>query len=249
MPGMGRTLLFLALALLAETVGTIGGFGSSVFFVPLANFFLPLTTVLGLVALFHLASNLAKLGLFRHGIDRVLLLKLGLPAVVAVAVGALASGLLSGAWLERVLAVFLVGTSATFLLRPAWTLAPSARNAAVGGALSGLMAGLVGTGGAIRGVTMAAFALRKEVFVATSAAIDLGVDATRAVVYWRHGYMEEVPVAWIPALVVVAVAGTWLGRAALRRIPQARFRQIALALVLLIGLVTLVQALAGPAGA
>jgi hypothetical protein len=248
MPGMGRTLLFIALALLAETAGTIGGFGSSVFFVPLANLFLPLTTVLGLVALFHLASNLAKLGLFRHGIDRRLLVRLGVPSVLAVAVGAFGSGLLSSAWLEVLLAVFLVGTSATFLLRPDWTVAPSAANAAVGGALSGLMAGLVGTGGAVRGVTMAAFALRKEVFVATSAAIDMGVDATRAVVYWRHGYMEGLPLAWIPPLVVVAVAGTWLGRAALRHIPQSRFRQIALVLVLAIGLVTLAQAVAGPAG-
>jgi hypothetical protein len=248
MPGAGRTLLFLALALLAETAGTIGGFGSSVFFVPLANFFLPLTTVLGLVALFHLASNLAKLGLFRHGIDRVLLVRLGIPAVLAVALGALASGMLDAVWLEVVLAVFLVGSSATFLLRPGWSVAPTSRNAAIGGALSGLMAGMVGTGGAIRGVTMAAFALRKDVFVATSAAIDMGVDATRAVVYWRHGYMDGLPLAWIPPLVLVAVTGTWLGRAALRHIPQSRFRQIALGLVLLIGMVTLVKAVAAPAG-
>jgi len=30
--------LFLFLALIAEILGTIGGFGSSVFFVPIANF-------------------------------------------------------------------------------------------------------------------------------------------------------------------------------------------------------------------
>ena len=37
--GIERTLLFLALALLAEIAGTLGGFGSSVFFVPIANMF------------------------------------------------------------------------------------------------------------------------------------------------------------------------------------------------------------------
>lgn len=239
MPGVGRTLLFLALALLAETAGTIGGFGSSVFFVPLANFFLPLTTVLGLVALFHLASNVAKLGLFRAGIDRSLLLRLGVPAVLFATAGAWAGAFLEPRWLELALALFLVASSAALLLRPDWGLEPTTRNAMLGGAVSGWMAGMVGTGGAVRGLSLAAFGLPKEVFVATSAAIDLGVDSARALVYWRNGYMRDMELAWVPWLVLVAIAGTWLGRALLRRIPQERFRQIALSLVLAIGLATL----------
>ncbi|MDX1550365.1 MAG: hypothetical protein R3278_07445, partial [Lysobacter spongiicola] len=61
--GIERALLFLALALLAEVAGTVGGFGSSVFFVPIANFFFDFESVLGITALFHLASNASKLGL------------------------------------------------------------------------------------------------------------------------------------------------------------------------------------------
>ena len=38
MPGFGRGAGFLLLALLAEVAGTVGGIGSSVFFVPIANF-------------------------------------------------------------------------------------------------------------------------------------------------------------------------------------------------------------------
>jgi uncharacterized protein len=245
MPGTGRALLFLALALLAETAGTVGGFGSSVFFVPLANFFLPFTTVLGLVALFHLASNVAKLGLFRQGIDRSLLLRLGVPAVLFAAAGAWAGAFVEPRWLELVLALFLVASSAALLLRPDWGLVPTKRNAVLGGAVSGWMAGMVGTGGAVRGLALAAFALPKEIFVATSAAIDLGVDSARALVYWRNGYMREVELSWVPWLVLVAIAGTWLGRALLLRIPQERFRQIALVLVLAIGCVSLLSALPG----
>ena len=36
--GFGRSATFLLLALLAEIAGTVGGFGSSVFFVPVATF-------------------------------------------------------------------------------------------------------------------------------------------------------------------------------------------------------------------
>ncbi len=37
---MDNIVLFILLALLAEILGTIGGFGSSVFFVPIASLFL-----------------------------------------------------------------------------------------------------------------------------------------------------------------------------------------------------------------
>ena len=40
--------LFFLIALLSEIVGTIGGFGSSVFFVPLAGLFFDFHTVLAL---------------------------------------------------------------------------------------------------------------------------------------------------------------------------------------------------------
>ena len=51
--------IFLALALLAEIIGTIGGFGSSVFFVPIGNFYFDFHSVLGLTAIFHLSSNVS----------------------------------------------------------------------------------------------------------------------------------------------------------------------------------------------
>ena len=42
---MFNDVLFLFLAFLSEIVGTVGGFGSSVFFVPMAQFFLEFKTV------------------------------------------------------------------------------------------------------------------------------------------------------------------------------------------------------------
>lgn len=238
----GRSATFLLLALLAEVVGTVGGFGSSVFFVPVANFFFDFQSVLGITALFHLASNLSKLGLFRGGIDRGLLLRLGAPSIVFAVLGGLASAWLLTQWLEAILAVLLLGVSGGMLIRPRWRLAATTRSAVLGGALSGGMAGLVGTGGAVRGMTLAAFDLRKEVFVATSAAIDMGIDLGRTVVYARNGYIHAHDLVWVPLLAVVAIAGTWIGRRTLSRMPQAVFRRAALLMVFAIGLVTLYQA-------
>ncbi|MCP9234577.1 sulfite exporter TauE/SafE family protein [Lewinella sp. JB7] len=238
---MQLSVWFLVLALVAEIIGTVGGFGSSVFFVPLANFYFDFQTVLGLTAVFHLASNVSKIALFRKGMDRGLILYIGIPSVAFVIVGGLLTRVLTGAWLEMLLGIFLVGFSLLFLLTRL-KVAPHPRPAMVGGAISGFTAGLLGSGGAIRGVTMAAFDLEKSRFIATSAAIDLAIDATRTVVYYQNGFIGATAWIYLPYLFVIGLLGTWLGKWVLRGITQTAFRRIALLLILGIGLVTLVRA-------
>ncbi len=109
--------LFLLLALVAEIVGTIGGFGSSVFFVPLGNFYFDFYSVLGMTAIFHLSSNLSKIFLFKKGLDRKLLLYIGVPSVLFVIVGGFLSKMVDTGTLEIVLGVFLVIFSLLFLIK------------------------------------------------------------------------------------------------------------------------------------
>jgi len=46
-------LFFFVIALLSEVIGTVAGFGSSVFFVPLAGLFLDFHSVLMLTSILH----------------------------------------------------------------------------------------------------------------------------------------------------------------------------------------------------
>lgn len=235
--------IFLLLALLAEIIGTIGGFGSSVFFVPIANFYFDFHSVLGLTALFHLGSNISKIVLFKKGLDKKLLLRIGVPSVVFVIVGGFLSSVVDSKWLEIGLAVFLVSLSLLFLIRKELVVKPTAKNALTGGALSGFSAGLLGTGGAIRGLTMAAFDLEKSVFIATSAFIDFSIDFTRTFVYWKNGYIHKHDLIYLPFLIVIGFVGTYIGKRILNHIPQDQFKRISLILILIIGLVTLVKVL------
>lgn len=233
--------IFLLLSLLAEILGTVGGFGSSVFFVPMAGYFFDFRSVLGITALLHVASNISKLVLFRQGIDKKLVLSVGIPAVLFVILGALLSSYVASRWLEIALSAFLVLLSSAFLWRKDWEIAPSGANAVVGGGVSGFAAGLLGTGGTVRGLVMAAFNLEKEVFVATSALIDFGVDASRAVVYTSQGYVRREHLYLLPFLLLVSFLGTLIGKKILERIPQESFRRIVLVLILLIGLVSIIK--------
>ncbi|MBL7931294.1 MAG: sulfite exporter TauE/SafE family protein [Bacteroidia bacterium] len=236
-------LLFTALALIAEVLGTVGGFGSSLFFVPIAGYFLDFYSVLGVTAAFHVCSNLAKISMFRHGFNKQLLLSVGIPAVIFVTLGAMLTKFLDTNFLQLALAVFLMVLSSVFLLFKNLTLKPTFFNSIGGGALSGFTAGLLGSGGAIRGLTLAAFAIEKNVFIATSAFIDLGVDLSRSVVYFTNGYMHSHDLYLIAILLLVSFAGTYLGKKVLNKFSESQFRVLVLSLIFLIGLTGILKPL------
>jgi len=231
--------LFILLALLAEILGTVGGFGSSLFFVPIASYFLDFQSVLGVTALFHVSSNLSKIAFFRKGFDKKLLISIGIPAVIFVISGAFISKYINPKTLEIALAIFLIGTSLVFLFFKNLSIKPTTTNSIIGGSFSGLIAGLLGTGGAIRGLTLAAYNLKMEVFIATSAIIDLAIDTSRSIVYSYNGYVHKHDLYLIPILLLVSIIGTFIGKKILGRISEAQFKSIVLVLILITGIVTL----------
>jgi uncharacterized membrane protein YfcA len=118
-------------------------------------------------------------------------------------------------------------------------LAPNRLNAISCGGIAGFLAGLIGTGGATRGLVLAGFDLEKNVFVATSAAIDSGVDFSRMIVYLRNGYLAPEFYWFVPGLFVMAFTGSYVGKVLLNKIQQKSFRKIVLLLIFVIGLTTL----------
>lgn len=233
---------FFVLLLTAEVLGTIGGFGSSMLVMPLAGLFMPFDQALGLTALFHVFSNGAKMLLFRQGVSWRLLLWLGIPAVIAVIAGARLTMFMDERIMGLVLGSLLVVMGVGLLWKSAWRLRPTNSNALAGGVISGFIAGIAGTGGAVRGITLAAFDLEMMVFVSTSAWIDMGVDVSRSVVYASQGFINAHVLTYLPAMSVASITGSWLGKRALERISQSSFRSIVLGLVVLMGVITLWQA-------
>ncbi|MGZ3866744.1 MAG: sulfite exporter TauE/SafE family protein [Bacteroidia bacterium] len=227
--------LFYVLALLAEIAGTIGGFGSSVFLVPIAGFFFDFKTVLAITGILHVFSNTSKLILFHKGINMRLLLLIGVPSVVFVIVGSYLSDFLYFKYTELILGIFLIVFSVFFFFKPDYKLSQSKINAIGGGSIAGFLAGLIGTGGAIRGLSLAAFDLEKSVFIATSAAIDFGVDFSRSVIYIYNGYLEKELYIIVPVLVIIAFVGSYIGKLVLKYISQERFRNVVLFCIFAIG--------------
>jgi len=234
---------FILLALVAEILGTVGGFGSSLFFIPIASYFLDFHSVLGVTAMFHVLSNLTKIGFFHKGFDKKLIVTLGIPAVVFVIIGAYLSRFIATKWLEMSLAVFLILLSSCFLFFKNFVIKPTTFNSVSGGITSGFIAGILGTGGAIRGMTLAAFNLKMEVFIATSAIIDLAIDSSRTVVYGLNGYIHKDDLYLIPILLVVSIIGTFIGKKILEKVSEEQFKKTVLILILITGIITAVRVL------
>lgn len=229
-------LLFFLLTLLSEILGTIGGFGSSVFFVSLGQFFYGFQTVLALTGILHVFSNTSKIYLFRKSIDWKLVLWIGVSSIALAIVGALLTKWVSFTYAKLLLGIFLILLSSILFIRPKAKIDPTLMNSIFGGALAGFLAGFIGTGGAIRGVVLAAFNLEKNLFVGTSAAIDFGVDLTRMIIYLDSGFLDKSYLWSIPSLFVGAVLGSYLGKRILNKISQENFKKIILGLILAIGI-------------
>ncbi len=228
-------ILFYFLTFLVEIIGTVGGFGSSVFFVPMANFFFDFHSVLGITALLHVFSNLSKIYLFRKGLNWKIFLKIGVPSFVFVVIGAYFSKFLNNEYAGLILGIFLVLFAGFLLIKPKYSFESNTKNSIIGGSLAGWFAGWLGTGGAVRGLTLASFNVSKNTFLATSALIDFVVDTSRFGMYSYQGYLTKQMLWQAPILLVISFIGSYFGKQLLNRISQNRFKLIALWLILTVG--------------
>ncbi len=233
--------LFFLLALLAEIIGTISGFGSSILFVPLASIFINFKLVLGITAVFHVFSNLSKIFLFQKGIDRNIAIKLGIPAVLFVILGAYLTSVIPLKEIELSMNLIILVLTILLISGAGKKIKQTNFNLYTGGVISGFMAGLIGTGGAIRGITLAAFGLEKDIFIATSALIDLGVDTSRAVVYILQGYFQQEHIVFIPFLIIIAILGSYLGKKVLAYLPEKYFHYVVLGVIGTISILQTIQ--------
>jgi uncharacterized protein len=233
-------ILFYVLAFLAEVLGTLSGFGSSILFVPLASYFFDFKSVLGITALFHVFSNISKILLFRKGIDKTISIWLGIPAVLFVIVGAYLSKIIPVKNLELLLSIVMIGFSFMLILFNKKPIGATKKNLIIGGTASGFLAGLLGTGGAIRGVTLASFQLEKNLFIGTSAMIDFGVDFSRMLVYLINGFMKKEFLFMIPFLILISILGSYTGKRILEYIPNELFQKIVLVVIIVISIINLI---------
>lgn len=231
---------FIILGFISEIVGTLSGVSSSTIFVPLGVFLGSLQLTLALTACLHVLGNSTRLLLYWKNINWPLALKFGLPSILLTGLGAKYSDYFSDAFFSVILGVFLIGLSLVYLLQKDSDLFNGRFTPYLGGALSGFLTGMLGSGGAVRSLALAGFELTPFAFTATSTLIDFGGDIFRLNIYLSKGYLHKDEYFYIPFLMVAAFAANLLAQKWLKRIPREKFKKIVLTFVLLTGFVSLI---------
>jgi len=227
--------LFFLGAFVAEIIGTIAGFGSSTVFLPIALVFFDFKTALTLVAFFHLFGNLTRIVYFHKGMDMKVFLLFGIPSVIATFIGAYLVNYVPHEILKGLLGIFLIAYALWALTDHYLKIKNRIRSMIIGGAVSGFIAGLIGTGGAVRGAMLNALVKNKNKYIVTTAAVAFIVDLTRIPIYIAQGYLRENMMWYLLVLFVISLIGSYLGKIIVERVPQREFRVIVLLAVLAAG--------------
>ncbi len=233
--------LFLLASYFAAVAATIAGFGSSALLIPVAFIFMDIKTAIFIVAVFHLFNNLFKIRLFWKQINFQIFVLFGIPSILLAFTGAVLISILPVDVISKILAAFLISYATYSFLRPKFSLKESKITAVLGGSFSGLLAGLIGLGGAVRGAFLMAFNLPKEIYVATSAMIATVIDLTRVPTYIVTKMAQDTSFyVLIPFLIISAYFGVRTGKILLTKIDQDSFRRVVAVALLLVGIKILI---------
>lgn len=231
--------LLTVLAFFSEILGTLTGFGSSTFFVPIAQLFEPFRLVLALTAILHCLGNFVRIILFRNFFHWKFFIQLAFPFVILTLIGALLIPYFSAHWMRRSLGLTLIFLSISFFIIKRFRFKLPSWLATVLSGLSGFSTGLVGTGGAIRGLALTTLDIEKNSFISLSASIDMGGDLLRAFVYLKNGFMDFSQWYYIPLLGIAAYLGSKVGKFLLNNINQNQFDKLISILILFSGIAML----------
>ena len=238
-------LIVSAAAAVAALLTLFSGFGLGTLLMPVFALFVPLPLAVAATAVVHLANNLFKSALLIRHADPVVLLRFGIPAVLAAFAGAALltqfageprvlleyriAGHPASVTLFGLLFGLLIVAFAVFELLPASArLALPPRWLPLGGLASGFLGGLSGHQGALRAIFLRRTGLDPTRFAATSAAIAIGVDLARLIVYGSgFGALLGPGSAVSPALLGSACLAAFAGSALARRLlPKVTIRQL-----------------------
>ncbi|MDR4516383.1 MAG: sulfite exporter TauE/SafE family protein [Nitrosomonas sp.] len=185
--------------MVASALTLFSGFGLGTLLMPVIALFFPLETAIAMTAMVHLANNFFKTGLLGKHADRQVLLRFGLPAIIAAFAGATLM-----TWLSDIRPIYeyqafgnalqvsplklviglLIIFFVTIELSPRFSkIVLDRKYLSVGGMISGFFGGLSGHQGAFRSMFLLKAGLSKETFIATGIAIAVMVDLSRMVIY------------------------------------------------------------------
>ena len=200
---------YLILALLSFFAGGLTlftGFGLSTILLPVFVIFFPVAIAVPSTAIVHFLNNFYKLFIYFRQINTKILLRFGLPALLASIVGAFLLQKLSSNErnLEILLGILIISISFLEMFPAIRNLKIGIKWAPLGGVISGFFGGLSGHQGLFRSAFLVKSGLSKNSFIATGVGIAVLVDITRLSVYGSTIFSTSIISSndiWLPVII------------------------------------------------
>ena len=227
------------------------GFGLGTILTPVFMVFFPVELSIALTGVVHFFNNIFKLGLVGRSADKQVLIKFGIPAILAAFLGAAllinlpdAKPLFTYTWAQDTIQVYPVKFIISILLLvfalmdliPYFSRMSFSKNKLpLGGFLSGFFGGLSGNQGALRSAFLIKTGLSKEAFVGTAVVVSTCVDFTRLGVYASRiastGLMDNLNL--VACATFSGIAGSFIGHRLLKKVTM-RSIQVGVAILLIL---------------
>ncbi len=226
------------------------GFGLGTILTPVFAIFFPIDIAIAMTGVVHFTNNLFKITLVGRNIDKAVLIRFGLPAILAAFVGAwlllritaLPSLMQYELWgrefevtpVKLVIALLLIVFSILEIAPAAQRIQFGKDKLVFGGLLSGFFGGLSGLQGAIRSAFLIKSGLSKEAYIATGVAIACLVDFSRLSVYASRFAAADLGenIVLLAVATMAAIAGAFTGNKLLKKV-TLRGIQILVAVMLI----------------
>lgn len=238
-------------AFLVAILTFFSGFGLGTILTPVFMLFFPVELAIALTGVVHFFNNIYKLGLVGKNANKEVLIRFGIPAVIAALLGSwilinitdtqpLFSYTAFGSQFEVFPVKFLISILliifATMDLIPYFNKLQFGKSKLpIGGALSGFFGGLSGNQGALRSAFLIKAGLSKEAFIGTAVVVSTFVDFTRLSMYatgfLRSGLIDNLSLVFFATL--SGIAGSYFGNILLKKV-TLRFLQVTVAILLII---------------
>lgn len=245
-------IIIISLAAFFTAILTFfSGFGLGTILAPVFAIFFPVDVAIALTGVVHFTNNLFKIALVGRNTNKQVLLRFGIPAVVASFVGAwllmkitvlpsIAEYQLWGRVFEvtpvKLIIALLLITFSILEIAPSIQKIQFGRDKLlIGGILSGFFGGLSGIQGAIRSAFLIKSGLSKEAYIATGVVIACLVDFTRLSVYasrFAAANLHE-NIGLLVSATLSAIVGAYLGKKLLKKV-TLRSIQVLVAVMLII---------------
>lgn len=242
------------IAFLVAILTFFSGFGLGTILTPVFMFFFPVELSIALTGVVHFFNNIFKIILVGRNANREVLIKFGVPAVIAAFIGSailiniadappLFSYTMQGSLIEVSMVKFII--SLLLIIFASMDLIPYFRDLTfdknklpIGGIMSGFFGGLSGNQGALRSAFLIKAGLSKEAFIGTAVVVSTFVDFTRLSVYATRfsqaGLIDNLSL--VICATMAGIAGSFIGNKLLKKVTLMRLQSFVAVMLILIAL-------------